>query len=325
VIKELLADARAIKKKGWTVHILQMPAGADSSQVSPATAETGQPDAADGAEPAGQAESAAADAAETPGRSLLNEIAEELDTQVIPWEDEERRLELAADTAAEGVPAAATASDQQDAQTDQREAPADRQAAATDRPPEASAPEPERRPLWPAVRLPLYILLAALAAAFLVYLFLRLLRSQFFVSKMDKVLQPARTAFSRRPNPLGELIEMRVEGQNTRIGYRNVHRIKRNRSKTVGGGRSHFLIFLVPFPQHAAEISYDGQRFRFSLKKRDVFPQLKGDVENCLDKDIPARSRKGYDLTIRFQRYVSPLEEINRILTLTIQNLFFGS
>jgi hypothetical protein len=84
--------------------------------------------------------------------------------------------------------------------------------------------------------------------------------------------------------------------------------------RTVGGGASNFLIFLVPVPPRIADLSYDGQELTFIPRRAEFFPGLSAPVTNCLNKTIPARSSTGYLITMRFRRYVSPLEEINRIL-----------
>ena len=108
-------------------------------------------------------------------------------------------------------------------------------------------------------------------------------------------------------------IEMFVGMQRRHIGQRNIRTIKRNRSLSIGGGRSAFLIFLVPVPQRIAKIFYDGEDFTFKPVKWDFFPDLKGDVPHCLGREIRAVSKKNYPLDISFHRYVSPLEEISVI------------
>jgi hypothetical protein len=112
----------------------------------------------------------------------------------------------------------------------------------------------------------------------------------------------------------GVLIEMRVDQQNRHIGFRNIKLLTPGRKLSVGGDASSFLIFLVSFPARIAEISYDGEIFTFSPRKKEFFPEVKEPIVDCLEKEIPAQSRKGYPITIHFLRYVSPLEEINRIL-----------
>ncbi len=108
-------------------------------------------------------------------------------------------------------------------------------------------------------------------------------------------------------------VEMIVDMQRRHIGHRNIRTIRRNRSLTVGGGRSAFLIFLVPVPPKIARIRYDGEDFTFQPVKWDFFPGLKGEIPSCLDQEIHAVSKKNYPLTVTFQRYVSPMEEITAV------------
>jgi len=170
-------------------------------------------------------------------------------------------------------------------------------------------------PVGSALTIPLYLLLAVVAAALLFLLVLSAVRSRLLTSKLDRYLRPSRSGsgFLKRRRS-GELIEMRVSQQNPHIGFRNIHPMDPGRTLTVGGGRSSFLIFLVPFPSHIAEISRRGDSYTFTPVKPAFFPELSGPVEGCLYRDLPARSGRGYPVTIRFIRYVSPLEEINRIL-----------
>jgi hypothetical protein len=108
-------------------------------------------------------------------------------------------------------------------------------------------------------------------------------------------------------------IEMIVDMQRRHIGQRNIRTIRRNRSLTVGGGRSAFLVFLVSVPPKIARIHYDGDSFTFKPLKGEYFPGLKGEVPDCLYKEIRAASKKNYPLAITFKRYVSPMQEIKLI------------
>ncbi|MBN2532800.1 MAG: VWA domain-containing protein [Spirochaetales bacterium] len=115
--------------------------------------------------------------------------------------------------------------------------------------------------------------------------------------------------------PEGEsLIEMRVTFQNPHIGYRNIHKIDENKTFTVGGGFSAFLIFLIPIPPHIAEIENIAGNYIFTPVKMDFFPDLKGPVENCLNKEIPIVSKHGYRTYITFKEYESPLSRLNKLL-----------
>lgn len=109
-------------------------------------------------------------------------------------------------------------------------------------------------------------------------------------------------------------LELRVEGQNPHIGRRNVHTLHAGSSASVGGGRSEFLVFLVPLPGHAAEIRYDGERCSFVPLRTELFPEIPGTMDDCLGKDIVMVSKNGYRLVLRFSKYEAPANRINRLL-----------
>jgi len=113
---------------------------------------------------------------------------------------------------------------------------------------------------------------------------------------------------------LPPLIEMRVDQQNHRIGFRNVHRIGTGAARSVGGRFSSFLVFLVPLPSGIAEIRNVDGRYVFTPLREELFPDVRGPIEDCLGKEIPFVNAKGRRLTLHFLEWVSPLEEINRIM-----------
>ncbi len=110
------------------------------------------------------------------------------------------------------------------------------------------------------------------------------------------------------------LVEMVVIMQNRHIGLRNVRYMRPGSSATVGGGRSAFLVYFVPVPPRMAYLRYDGRKYTFVPVKADLFPDLAGPVQDCLGKEIPALSPRGYRFTIVFRRFLSPLDEINRLM-----------
>jgi hypothetical protein len=109
-------------------------------------------------------------------------------------------------------------------------------------------------------------------------------------------------------------IEMRVSQQNSHIGFRNVHRIAAGSSRRIGGRFSPYLVFLVPVPPAVAEISNDNGTYVFTPLRPELFPQIGGPIVGCLDQEIPFTTPKGRELTLSFRRWVSPLEEINRLM-----------
>jgi hypothetical protein len=175
---------------------------------------------------------------------------------------------------------------------------------------------------------PLWVILAVLGGIIilivLILVILAVVRNRGFHFSMRRTLgadaigRRARfghrrvTEFEKTPRH-SFAIEMIVDMQRRHIGQRNIRTIKRNRALTIGGGRSAFLIFLVPVPKNIAKIHYDGENFTFKPVKPEFFPGLTEDVPKCLNQEIKAVSKKNYPLEIVFHRYVSPMEEITII------------
>jgi hypothetical protein len=109
-------------------------------------------------------------------------------------------------------------------------------------------------------------------------------------------------------------VELIVEEQNPHIGHRNVHAIHAGSSKSVGGGSSDFLVFLVPVPRRVADIHFDGEKLVFVPRRPEFFPDLQGPVEDCLGAEIRMLSSSGYPLTLSFRAYEEPTVTINRLL-----------
>jgi hypothetical protein len=125
----------------------------------------------------------------------------------------------------------------------------------------------------------------------------------------------AAATFGRRSVKPGSIeIELMVEDQNPHIGSRNVHTMASGGSKTVGGGASDFLVFLVSVPRHCAELRYDGEKLAFVPLRPELFPDLPGPVEDCLGKEIQMISRSGYPLKLRFAAYERPADKVNKLL-----------
>jgi hypothetical protein len=83
------------------------------------------------------------------------------------------------------------------------------------------------------------------------------------------------------------MLSLFVQDQNTAIGRRNIHTAKEGSSFTVGGGKSDFLIFLVPVPQHIAEVRFDGRQCTFVPRKPQYFPDIGSQqVPSCIGKNI---------------------------------------
>jgi hypothetical protein len=111
------------------------------------------------------------------------------------------------------------------------------------------------------------------------------------------------------------MLSLFVEDQNTHIGRRNIHTVKPGYSFTIGGGKSDFLIFLVPIPPGIAELRSDGSQCTFIPRKPEFFPDLGSrQVPNCVGIPIRIISERHYELFIRIDRYEDPLVALNRLL-----------
>lgn len=117
-------------------------------------------------------------------------------------------------------------------------------------------------------------------------------------------------------NPSGPLLlNLFVEDQNTAIGKRNIHSLKSGYSLTVGGGKSDFLVFLVPIPPNIGEIRRNGGQCSFIPRKPRYFPDLgSNELRDCIHKTIRIVSDKNYEIRFRFEMYEDPLIELNRVL-----------
>jgi hypothetical protein len=111
------------------------------------------------------------------------------------------------------------------------------------------------------------------------------------------------------------MLNLFVEDQNTAIGRRNIHAVKAGYTFSVGGGKSDFLIFLVPVPPHIADVTFDGRQCTFIPRKPQYFPDIGSQqVPNCIGKTIRVISDKNYELHIRIERYEDPLKALNKLL-----------
>ena len=117
-------------------------------------------------------------------------------------------------------------------------------------------------------------------------------------------------------NPSGPLLlNLFVEDQNTSIGKRNIHSLKSGYNLSVGGGKSDFLVFLVPIPSNIGEIRRNAGQCTFVPKKPKYFPDLGSkELKDCINKTIRIVSDKNYELRFRFEQYEDPLLALNRML-----------
>ena len=111
------------------------------------------------------------------------------------------------------------------------------------------------------------------------------------------------------------MLNIFVEEQNTAIGRRNIHALKRGSNYSVGGGNSDFLIFLVPFPANIGQLHFDGTNCTFTPLKSEYFPDINSTpVSECIGKTIRILSKKNYEVFFHFEPYKDPLIEMNKML-----------
>ncbi len=163
------------------------------------------------------------------------------------------------------------------------------------------------------VLLPILFVIVLIAAGILVFILVRRIVESLAAASPATVHPRVSYDAGRH---LVKPVEMRVTGQNPNIGGRNIHPFGSGGRKSVGGGSSSFLIYLYPLPGHIAEIGLEGERFVFKPLRAEFFPALSGPLENCLGKEIRVRVKDGREVSIVFREYVSPLDEVNRVMHL---------
>ena len=156
--------------------------------------------------------------------------------------------------------------------------------------------------------IPFWLLLIVIAAALiiLVVVLTLVVRNRLRDRTFSRVFGPGRGK--------GRPLVLKVLRQNPNIGTRNIHEVPPKSSRSVGGDGSVFLIYFMPVPRKIGYIRNDGRHYIFVPKKLEYFPELKRPLEDCLNREIQAVSLHGHEMRFVFQEYVSPLEEINRLL-----------
>ena len=95
---------------------------------------------------------------------------------------------------------------------------------------------------------------------------------------------------------------------------KNAQRLTRGHELTLGSGNSSFyLYFSKMLPGPIATIRFNGDRCSFIPHDFQYFPNLSAPLEDCINKKIVI-SWGGETQTITFKEWLSPLEEINRIM-----------
>ncbi|MBN2874624.1 MAG: hypothetical protein JXM71_05975, partial [Spirochaetales bacterium] len=136
-------------------------------------------------------------------------------------------------------------------------------------------------------------------------------------SRQEAVVNTTREPVHYEPRivkPGATRLVLRVTGQNPNIGKRNIHPMQAGTRKSVGGSRSDFCVFLLPVPRNVAYLYYDGSNATLVPAKPELFPDYDGPVTDCLGQDVRMLTPKGKPLTLRFERYVPPVENLNKLL-----------
>ena len=111
------------------------------------------------------------------------------------------------------------------------------------------------------------------------------------------------------------MLELSVGNQNPHIGKRNVHMMKAGTRLSIGGGTSAFLIFLVRFPAHIAEIRFDGKQCNLAILKPQYFPyETDNVISDCVGREFTVVSDKGYEVAFSLAVYEDPVLKLNRLL-----------
>lgn len=85
-------------------------------------------------------------------------------------------------------------------------------------------------------------------------------------------------------------------------------------SKSVGGRGSAFSVQVIDLPKKIAFIHNDKGNYILKVKKEKYFPGLADPLTDCLNRKIEVVSKKNKKIFLIFERYISPLEEINNLM-----------
>jgi len=177
--------------------------------------------------------------------------------------------------------------------------------------PSLSEPAPPPTPLvrYRFIIYILYTLLALLLGYFLV---------RFIIFLTGNIRMPALFApglyISESYIKGSDLLIMHVYYHEWLMHKHSIKSVEPGVFRSVGGRGSVFSIQVIDLPRNIALIHNDGGHFVFQAKKEEYFPGLVDSIADCLNRRIEVVSKKGQEVVLIFERYVSPLEEINNIM-----------
>ncbi len=115
----------------------------------------------------------------------------------------------------------------------------------------------------------------------------------------------------------GTAYEMIIDSQNRRIGTRNVQWFSDGSVFTLGGTRADdYFIFIYPVDHHIAEIFMEKGTLYFKIINKDYFPDIKDSIVPLKNRVLRAVSSDGRVFNLKIEKWISPLDKINRILHL---------
>ena len=158
-------------------------------------------------------------------------------------------------------------------------------------------------------------LLSVLLAAALVYILVRLV----LAVRMRIETRPAapfRRALAAETSsqPEERAILMSVFYRGMKLADKAVQSLRPGSPRSVGGPGSAFPVRSVPLPRRIADLAFEDGRLILRPRRGDCFPGGATVLEGCLDRPIEVVNPKGQQLRLLFQGYVSPLQEINRLM-----------
>ncbi len=156
------------------------------------------------------------------------------------------------------------------------------------------------------------LLYAALAAVVL-YCLLRLLMAVRLRIEA-KPAAPFRRAVEAAAGDARPII-MNVFFRELKMADKAVHSIRPGTSRSVGGSGSAFAVHSLPLPRRIADLANENAHYVFHPRRPAFLPGIEAPIRDCLDRTIEvAGSRPGQRLRLVFHEYVSPLEEINKLM-----------
>ncbi len=154
-------------------------------------------------------------------------------------------------------------------------------------------------------------LLYAALAAVVVYCLIRLVLA-VRMRVESRPAAPFRRALAAAPE--GRSILMSVFFREMKMVDKAVQLLRPGSPRSVGGTGSAFAVRSIPLPKRIADLAVEGEILVLRPRRPQCLPGTEGPIVDCLERPIEVVNLKGQHLRLLFQEYVSPLDEINRIM-----------